>query len=180
VTALFIPIYDCISFGAKYVGRTTGIIYNNEMDDFSSPGLVNYFGLRPSESNFIKPEKRPMSSMSPTIIIDKESNAVRLVIGASGGSRIITAVAQVAIENLWINENIKECVDKKRVHHQLYPEYAEVEIGWDREFRNDMKEFGHTLQCADASSIIQGITRLADGRIQANCDGRKGGNPDGV
>ena len=100
------------------------------MDDFSTPGLVNFFGLRPSVSNYIKPGKRPMSSMSPLIILD-EINSVRLVLGASGGSRIITAVAQIAIENLWINPNIKECIDKKRVHHQLYPEYAEVEIGTD-------------------------------------------------
>ncbi len=150
------------------------------MDDFSSPGVINYFGLRPSESNFIKPQKRPMSSMSPSIIFEKETNSVRLVLGASGGSRIITAVAQVAIENLWINEDIKYCIDKKRIHHQLYPEYAEVEIGSDRDFRNSLKEFGHTLKCAQASSIIQGITKLSDGQIEANCDGRKGGKPDGV
>lgn len=64
------------------------------MDDFSTPNLVNYFGLRPSEANYIKPGKRPMSSMSPTIILDKDDN-IRLVLGASGGSRIISSVAQV-------------------------------------------------------------------------------------
>ena len=64
------------------------------MDDFSTPDLINYFGLRPSEANYIKPGKRPMSSMSPTIILDKDHN-IRLVIGASGGSRIISSVAQV-------------------------------------------------------------------------------------
>ena len=64
------------------------------MGDFSTPQLTNSFGFVPSEENYIEPEKRPLSSMSPTIIVDQEDN-VRLIIGASGGSKIITAVAQV-------------------------------------------------------------------------------------
>ena len=67
------------------------------MDDFSTPAVSNYFNLKPSVSNYIKPQKRPLSSMSPIIVIDK-SNSVRLVLGASGGSRIISSVAQV---NFW-------------------------------------------------------------------------------
>jgi gamma-glutamyltranspeptidase/glutathione hydrolase/leukotriene-C4 hydrolase len=82
------------SFGGKYAGETTGIIYNNEMDDFSSPGLTNFFNLTPSEANFIEPGKRPMSSMSPVIIVD-QNNEVKLVLGASGGSKIVSAVAFV-------------------------------------------------------------------------------------
>lgn len=166
------------SFGAQYLGLNTGIVYNNEMDDFSTPGLINYFGLKPSVANYIKPGKRPMSSMSPTIILDKNNN-VRLVIGASGGSKIITAVAQAALQNLWINENIKDCIDQERVHHQLYPEYVEVESGADFSMRKSLLRRGHALKCIQPSSILQGIARLADGRLEANCDVRKGGVPDG-
>lgn len=73
-----------------------GFIYNNEMDDFSTPGVSNEFGLPPSEVNFIKPDKRPQSSSAPVILLDKHMN-VRFVAGGSGGSIITTAVAQVKV-----------------------------------------------------------------------------------
>ena len=77
-------------------GSRTGIIFNNEMDDFSTPGIVNSYGYVPSPSNFIEPGKRPMSSMSPTIVLDKDGN-VRMGAGAAGGSRIITGILMVSI-----------------------------------------------------------------------------------
>jgi gamma-glutamyltranspeptidase/glutathione hydrolase/leukotriene-C4 hydrolase len=76
--------------------------------------------------------KRPMSSMSPIIVLDKNDN-VKLILGASGGSKIITAVAQVAIKSLWMNMNIKEAIDESRVHHQLYPNNrVEIEDGFNK------------------------------------------------
>ena len=82
-------------FGSKLVSPSTGILLNNEMDDFSSPGEPNSYGLAPSEANYIAPGKRPLSSMSPTIVTD--SRGVVAVAGASGGPRIITATAQVLL-----------------------------------------------------------------------------------
>lgn len=82
------------SFGAKYAGKYTGLLYNDIMDDFSIPGVSNSFGFVPTEANYIKPEKKPLSSMCPIIVVDKQNN-VRLILGASGGSKIITAVSQV-------------------------------------------------------------------------------------
>jgi gamma-glutamyltranspeptidase/glutathione hydrolase/leukotriene-C4 hydrolase len=78
------------------VGNRTGIIFNNEMDDFSTPGTVNNYGVSASPTNFIVPGKRPMSSMSPTIIMNKDGSLAG-IIGASGGTRIITGTLEVCL-----------------------------------------------------------------------------------
>ena len=77
------------------MSESTGIVLNNEMDDFSTPGTKNIYGIAPSVANFIKPGKRPVSSMVPTIITDEKDN-LRMVVGASGGPRIITGTAFVS------------------------------------------------------------------------------------
>lgn len=92
------------------------------MDDFSSPGSANYFGYAPSPSNFIRPGKRPLSSMSPLIIFDKVGGDPRLVIGGSGGSRIISIVAQVAARVLSLNQSLSEAIAAPRFHNQLLPD----------------------------------------------------------
>ncbi|RYH17440.1 hypothetical protein EON65_28590 [archaeon] len=81
-------------FGSKVISNSTGLLFNNQMDDFSIPNVTNYFGLFPSPYNYPEPKKKPLSSMSPSILLDKKGRVV-LVGGASGGPRIITGTAQV-------------------------------------------------------------------------------------
>ncbi|CAH0564516.1 unnamed protein product [Brassicogethes aeneus] len=128
-----------IYFGSGITSKRTGIILNSVMDDFSFPYFKNYFGLPGSPSNEMKPGKRPLSSMTPTIMVDKNGD-VKLVVGASGGTRITTAVAQVILRTLWFGENLKEAVDAARIHHQLYPKNADYEYGvlqWTRNFEQN-------------------------------------------
>lgn len=119
------------SFGSTVLGRETGIIYNNEMDDFSTPNTSNFFGVPASPANYIEPGKRPTSSMAPIIIFDNNNQRVIQVLGASGGTKITTSVAQVSILNLLLKKNIKEAIDMPRLHSQLLPEEVLAERGFN-------------------------------------------------
>lgn len=125
-----------LSFGAKFAGKYTGIIWNNGMDDFSSPDITNSYGFVPSVENYIRPRKRPVSSMSPSIIVDNENN-VKLVLGASGGSKIVSSIAQVAIKALWMGSPIDSSIDDFRIHHQLFPEALQIENGFPLVIRKE-------------------------------------------
>ncbi|CAF0712388.1 unnamed protein product [Brachionus calyciflorus] len=171
-------------FGAKYGGKYTGILYNDIMDDFSTPGLANSFGFAPSEANYIKPGKRPLSSMCPIIVVDK-NNDVRLILGASGGSKIISAVSQIAIKTLYMGVNIKEAIDSRRIHHQLSPNNLEIESGFEEEVENNLIKIGHNKKCFNfGGSTVQGIRIMDKTKFQKNIfaysDPRKGGRPDGA
>ena len=106
-------------FGSRLMDPNTGIILNDEMDDFSIPGISNAFGLAPSPYNYIQPGKRPLSSCVPTII--EKDGKVELVVGASGGSRIITSTANVIVNVLDFGRNPLDAVSDPRAHHQLLP-----------------------------------------------------------
>ncbi|CAG2181670.1 unnamed protein product, partial [Oppiella nova] len=94
-------------FGSKVMSPRTGILFNNQMDDFTT-GATNDFGIPVSDSNWVTAGRRPLSSMCPTIFTD--NNGLRLVIGGSGGPKITTAVASVSMRNLWFGENIKQAI----------------------------------------------------------------------
>jgi|TARA_B100001093_G_scaffold520125_1_gene612908 gamma-glutamyltranspeptidase/glutathione hydrolase len=116
-----------LSYGNKKIVDGAGFLLNNEMDDFAtSPGVQNAFGLIGYEANSIKPAKRPLSSMSPTIVLDPDSNPL-MTIGAAGGSRIITTVLQVIISVVDHNLNVQDAINFGRTHSQWIPDVIRYE-----------------------------------------------------
>lgn len=163
-------------FGSGLRSPSTGIILNNEMDDFSAPHIVNKFGLPPSVPNFIYPGKRPVSSMCPAIFVD-ENGDVTLAIGAAGGSRITSSVALTSMKILWMGKNVKEAIDDRRIHHQLLPNSIEYEPEFPQAILDNLQKIGHQLRAAGAfGSVVTGIQRNANGTFFSNYDFRKGGS----
>uniref|UniRef100_A0A1B6C3P5 Gamma-glutamyltransferase n=1 Tax=Clastoptera arizonana TaxID=38151 RepID=A0A1B6C3P5_9HEMI len=166
-------------FGAGVTSSRTGIILNSGMDDFSLPGQINYYGLKPSPYNFIEAGKRSMSSVCPTIIVDK-TGEVLMVIGASGGTKIITSVAGTILRYLWLGQSIKEAVDESRIHHQLQPMEINYEYGIIDPLISQLEGLGHkTKRYRDRGSIVCALARKNE-KIYANADYRKAGEVFGI
>ncbi|XP_057325011.1 scoloptoxin SSD14-like [Microplitis mediator] len=161
--------------GALIRSKSTGIIFNNQMDDFSTPNVANGYGLPPSPSNFIAPGKRPLSSMSPTIIVD-EKREVQLVIGAAGGSKITTGVALTIIMNLWRQHNIKEAIDIRRLHHQLIPMSIAPESNFSSNTLEYLKGLNHTVTFDGWGCGVSAISKLNHPGVTANSDYRRLGS----
>jgi gamma-glutamyltranspeptidase/glutathione hydrolase len=144
-------------FGAKVTPATTGIVMNNEMDDFTTkPGVANFYGLVQGETNAIAPGKRPLSSMSPTIVL-RDGKPV-LVIGAPGGSRIITVVLLVILNMVDYGMNLQEAIDAPRIHQQWLPETTFVEpFALSPDTRRMLSEMGHAFAENSAWSQATGI-----------------------
>ena len=132
-------------FGARVTAATTGVLLNNEMDDFTvKPGVANTYGLVQGEANAIAPGKRPLSSMSPTIVT-KDGKPV-LVLGTPGGSRIITAVLHTIVNLIDHGMNVQEAVDAPRFHQQWLPESTNVEaFALSPDTRRILEAWGHKL-----------------------------------
>jgi gamma-glutamyltranspeptidase/glutathione hydrolase len=181
-------------FGSLFVVSGTGFCMNNQMDDFTTErGGVNAYGLRQSEKNMPAPGKRPLSSMSPTIVMGPsggegggEGGEVEVVAGASGGPRIITATTQAIFNVLIRGMGAGEAVARKRMHHQWIPSVLEVERGFDEQ--ESMRGLGtsiwlqklrHEVVQTDRGAVVQMVVRSKDGVIEAASDPRKGGRPAG-
>ncbi|EFO17722.1 gamma-glutamyl transpeptidase [Loa loa] len=162
-------------FGAVVQSVELGVIFNDEMDDFSTPGMANGFGFAPSERNFIEPKKKPMSSMSPMIVYNNKTGKVVMVAGASGGSKIISALAKPVIRVLFFNETIKEAIDAPTLHNQFTPDVTQFEHTVPKELMNDLTEiFGQRFkETTGFEGIAQGIVVGDDGTISANGDYRR-------
>ena len=154
-------------FGSQLMIPETGVIMNNEMNDFSIPGSSNAFGYIPSPANYIRPGKRPLSSISPTIV-ETANGTLYYVIGAAGGSRIITATLQNIIHVLDQNMTALEALAQPRLHDQLIPNQVSFEYAYDNETVAYMKNLGHNVTwIAPGQSTAQGIIRLPNGTFQA-------------
>ncbi|XP_055845780.1 glutathione hydrolase 1 proenzyme-like isoform X2 [Episyrphus balteatus] len=165
-------------FGAGFTGKRTGILFNSGMDDFSTPGVPNQFDLPPAPSNFIEPQKRAMSSMSPMILTNSTGH-VKLVIGSAGGSKIITAVAQIIARVVWFGEDIKTAIDAPRIHHQLIPNILSYENESLESIAKLLEAKGHkTVRFLGRGSTMCGIAQNRTA-IYANADFRKRGGIDG-
>ena len=156
-----------------------GFLLNNEMDDFAAkPGVPNMFGLIQGESNAIAPGKRPLSSMTPTIVL--KDGKLYLVVGAPGGSRIITAVMQVILNVIDFGMNVQDAVDAPRIHHQWMPDQLYFEKTISPDTLALLKSRGHQLDPSKPQVLarVEAILSL-DGWLMGGTDSRAPGKSAG-
>ncbi|MCL2714681.1 MAG: gamma-glutamyltransferase [Alphaproteobacteria bacterium] len=154
------------SYGVGLVADGTGVLLNNELDDFTAaPGAANAFGLVGFEANLPGPGKSPLSSMAPTIVL-QEGQPV-LVTGSPGGSRIISAVLQVIVNVLDFDMDIKSAVAAARLHHQWLPDEVRVEAGISDSVREGLRSLGHTITAPLGQTSANSIRITQDGVVAA-------------
>lgn len=144
------------SYGTGLVAEGTGILLNNEMDDFSAkPGVPNGYGLIGGDSNAVEGGKRPLSSMSPTFVL--KDGKISFVTGSPGGSRIITTVLQIIMNVIDHKMNIDEATHALRIHHQWLPDEIRVERGFNVDTKNILESLGHKVVEKAAMGSTQSI-----------------------
>ncbi len=162
------------SYGSKFTVPGTGIILNNEMDDFSAKsGTSNAFGLIGGKLNSIEPEKRMLSSMSPTIVM--KNGKPFLVTGSPGGSRIITTVLQIILNVIDFDMNIAEATNAVRVHHQWLPDEIHVERGLNGNTIRILTEMGHKVEVGRTIGVAESIMKKGNYMYGASDPRRPGG-----
>ena len=161
-------------YGSKVLVKGAGFFLNNEMDDFSAkPGVPNVYGLLGSEANAIAPEKRMLSSMTPTIV--EKDGKLKMVVGTPGGSTIITSVAQNILNVIEFDMGMQESVNKPRFHHQWKPDHIRMEPkGFDSITKSKLISKGYKL--LERNSLIIGrvdaILVLPNGKLEGGADPR--------
>lgn len=158
------------------MSESTGIIYNNEMNDFSIP-IAASDGLLPAPSNFIAPGKSPMSSMSPSIVLNAQKD-VSLVIGGAGGILIMTSLVQFLVNFFYLNQTVEDSLATKRLHHQLQPMRIRHESGYSSEILKFLESRGHeTFENPPTTAGFASLIVIAreNGKIVAATDPRRGG-----
>jgi gamma-glutamyltranspeptidase/glutathione hydrolase len=147
-------------YGSAVTAKGTGVLLNNEMDDFAAqPGKPNTFNLIQGEKNSVQPKKRPLSSMTPTIVLRKDSS-LWFALGAEGGPHIITAVLQTIINMVDHDMNIAQAVEAPRIHHQWFPDEILYEpYGISTDTRRVLEKFGHNF--AEEPANLATVTAIA-------------------
>jgi gamma-glutamyltranspeptidase/glutathione hydrolase len=158
-------------FGSKILVPKTGIVLNNEMDDFAIYPSGNIYGLVGNDANSLQPRKRPLSSMTPTIIL--QGDRPELIVGGAGGPRIISATLQTILNVLDFKMPIKEAVEAPRIHHQWIPDELNVEDKLPPEIKRSLERRGHTLKERNTLGVVQAILARRSG-ISGAADSRKG------
>jgi gamma-glutamyltranspeptidase/glutathione hydrolase len=164
-------------YGSRVTAKGTGVLLNDEMDDFAArPGKPNLFGLIQGERNKVEPMKRPLSSMTPTIVMKKDGTPW-FALGARGGPRIINAVLQSVINVIDHDMNIQQAIDAPRLHHQWYPDEIVFEpYGMSPDTLKILQGYGHAF--AEKPSYVASATGImidADGVRLGAVDSRSDG-----
>ncbi len=158
-------------FGSGIVAGNSGILMNNEMDDFSAkPGTPNVYGLVGGEANAVQPAKRPLSSMSPTIVA--KEGKTWLVTGSPGGSRIITTVLQMVVNSIDFGMNVAEATNAPRFHHQWLPDQLRVEKGFSPDTLRLLETKGQHVKVLPSMGSTQSIMIGPDGMLYGASDPR--------
>ncbi|WP_395760016.1 gamma-glutamyltransferase [Candidatus Raskinella chloraquaticus] len=161
------------SYGVGMVAEGTGVLLNNEMDDFSAkPGAQNAYGLVGSNANSVSPGARPLSSMTPTLVF--RNNKLFLVTGSPGGSRIITTTLQVISNVIDHGMNIAEAVAAPRVHHQWRPDFLLTETGQSPDTLRLLEARGHKVVIGSTSGSANSIMLTKDGLTGASDPRQRG------
>ncbi|MEO1106026.1 MAG: gamma-glutamyltransferase, partial [Pseudomonadota bacterium] len=162
------------SFGVGFGASGTGILLNNELDDFSAkPGVPNAYGLIGGEANAVAPRKRPLSSMTPTIVL--EDGKAKIVTGSPGGSRIITTTMQIILNATVHERDIMTATHAPRVHHQWLPDYIRIEEGLSHDTIKLLEEKGHDVRVRASMGATQSIEVGPDGQLYGASDPRRPG-----
>jgi gamma-glutamyltranspeptidase/glutathione hydrolase len=159
------------SYGSRTVVGGAGFFLNDEMDDFSiKPGVPNMYGAIGGEANAIRPGKRMLSSMTPTIVL--KDNKPYLVIGTPGGTTIPTSVFQTLVNILEFNLSTEDAVNKPKFHHQWLPDTLSVEKGFPDQVKNELIKMGYIIHDRSAIGRTEVIKVLPDGKFEAVGDRR--------
>jgi len=164
------------AFGSQVVGAESGVLLNNEMDDFvARPGVPNAYGLVGSEANAVSPGARPLSSMTPTILVSPDGKR-RISIGASGGPYIISSTLQVIVNIIDFGMDPVTAVTRPRIHHQWAPNTLFVDTGFESTQLDELASLGHNTQTFPFYSSVQ-VVVWDGGQFSGASDPRKAGGP---